>query len=457
MKKNKNLKCIFIIILILIGIVLFRSNGNIIKIETINKKYQDILDDKIYLKNIESNDIIAKEDINDNYISYALLDLDNDMVEELIIRINNGSDFEINMFYTIINKKIKYIGKLTHYGILAYNKNENAITYSIERPSLIYGQILKYDELKDNKFNNVKNLVVDIDENDNYIYYFTNSQGSDKTIISEDEYSKYIDDNKVIEFKDIGKSNIDNQEENKMFGSINGTADTIDGKTIIVSIYADDYGTKWDFNKDKERIEDTFDNLKIATNYLKEQVKKYGKNATFIYDWENNSDLKYEAQFTDDIVALNGNYDLQREWIVNNIDIDKLINKYKADNIIFMFFFNNKEFKLHSAYTYNKFDIELINMFLQEAEGDTYPATYAHEIMHTFGAPDLYMENDIINEDYINYLIDINSNDIMRTISPGKEITNTFSSLDAYYVGLINSHEDIEKWNLGISEHLTEN
>ena len=58
MKKNKNLKCIFIIILILIGIVLFRSNGNIIKIETINKKYQDILDDKIYLKNIESNDII---------------------------------------------------------------------------------------------------------------------------------------------------------------------------------------------------------------------------------------------------------------------------------------------------------------------------------------------------------------------------------------------------------------
>ena len=328
MKKNKNLKCIFIIILILIGIVLFRSNGNIIKIETINKKYQDILDDKIYLKNIESNDIIAKEDINDNYISYALLDLDNDMVEELIIRINNGSDFEINMFYTIINKKIKYIGKLTHYGILAYNKNENAITYSIERPSLIYGQILKYDELKDNKFNNVKNLVVDIDENDNYIYYFTNSQGSDKTIISEDEYSKYIDDNKVIEFKDIVKSNIDNQEENKMFGSINGTADTIDGKTIIVSIYADDYGTKWDFNKDKERIEDTFDNLKIATKYLKEQVKKYGKNATFIYDWENNSDLKYVVQFTDDIVALNGIYDLQREWIVNNIDIDKLINKY---------------------------------------------------------------------------------------------------------------------------------
>ena len=167
--------------------------------------------------------------------------------------------------------------------------------------------------------------------------------------------------------------------------------------------------------------------------------------------------MKYEAEFTDDIVALNGNYDLQREWIVNNIDIDKLIKKYNADNIIFMFFFNNKEFKLHSSYTYNQFDIELINMFLQEAEGDTYPATYAHEIMHTFGAPDLYMKNDIINEDYINYLIDINSNDIMRTISPGKEITNTFSSLDAYYVGLINSHEDIEKWNLGISEHLIGN
>ena len=73
--------------------------------------------------------------------------------------------------------------------------------------------------------------------------------------------------------------------------------------------------------------------------------------------------------------------------------------------------------------------------------------------MHTFGAPDLYFENAVINQEYVDYYMKTNPSDIMASVYYGNEITNTFSDLDAYYVGLIDSHPDIEKWNLGISEH----
>lgn len=41
----------------------------------------------------------------------------------------------------------------------------------------------------------------------------------------------------------------------------------------------------------------------------------------------------------------------------------------------------------------------------------------------------------------------------MNNISRTREVKNTFSELDAYYAGLTDECPDVEKWNLGISEH----
>ena len=50
--------------------------------------------------------------------------------------------------------------------------------------------------------------------------------------------------------------------------------------------------------------------------------------------------------------------------------------------------------------------------------------------------------------------IEIDSSDIMAKVYYGDEITNEFSKLDAYYVGLIDESSDVTKWNLGLSEHI---
>ena len=239
------------------------------------------------------------------------------------------------------------------------------------------------------------------------------------------------------------------------YSGINGTADTIMGKTVIISIYANDTVTNWNNDSDNTKINDTLNNLKIATDYLVKQVNSYNKEALFIYDWNKFDDIKYIANFNVDIVNnYKDNYDTQREWIVNNIDIVNIKKKYDADNLVFMYFFNTDDTNTSITSTYNRLDIDIIDVFPVNSNYTIPPATYAHELLHTFGAPDLYYANEIINQEYVDYLIEIDSNDIMAKVNYGDEIINEFSNLDAYYVGLIDESSDVTKWNLGLSEHV---
>jgi len=262
-----------------------------------------------------------------------------------------------------------------------------------------------------------------------------------------------------INISNKNKNNIQNdkieEQTTILYSGPNGTADTIDGKTIIISIYANDEKVVWNYNLESDmlKIDDTLNNLKIATDYLTQEVAKYNKKAEFIYDWHKFSDLKYEATFKDNIVDnYNYKYITQKEWIIDNIDILKLKKKYEADNIIFVYFFNTNNTNTAITSTYN-LDIDIVNIF---PENDKYiipPATYAHELLHTFGAPDLYFENAIINQSYVDYLIENDSDDIMFKVTDTSVIIDDFSDLDAYYVGLIDIHPDVDKWGLGESEH----
>ena len=248
----------------------------------------------------------------------------------------------------------------------------------------------------------------------------------------------------------------DKQESTEPYSGPNGTADKIEGKTVIISIYASDEVVTWNnkLESDMHKIDDTLNNLIIATDYLMNQVAKYNKKSEFIYDWHKFNDLKYVATFKDNIVDnYNIKYDTQKEWIIENVDIVKIKKKYAADNIIFVYFFNTNNTNKAISSTYNR-EIDIVNIF---PENDRYvapPATYAHELLHTFGAPDLYFENATINQDYVDYLLEIDSDDIMFKVTDTSVIIDEFTDLDAYYVGLIDSHPDIEKWNLGISEHV---
>ena len=258
------------------------------------------------------------------------------------------------------------------------------------------------------------------------------------------------------------KSDEENNEYKSEYDGSLGTAGSLKGQTVIVSIFANDENTNWNLKnkEDLEMIDDTLDNLKIATEYLSKNVSKYNETATFIYDWKEYNDLKYVTSFDQNLVTADGiMYYFQKEYIEQNINTDNLKNKYKADNVIYMFYFNtdysnsvNPWSLGHSNGDY--YNIEIINIFVKfDDYFVTSPASYAHEIMHTFGAHDLYYANEFINQEYVNHCLNSNSNDIMFTVSDGKTISVDFTDLDAYYVGLIDKCKEVEKWGLGKSEH----
>ena len=154
-------------------------------------------------------------------------------------------------------------------------------------------------------------------------------------------------------------------------------------------------------------------------------------------------------------------YDVQKDWIEANINTNALKNKYRADNVLYLFFFNtdysNQVNPWYLGYSCSpSYYIEFCNIYVKFDDiYVTKPPSYAHEIMHCFGAHDLYYQNEFIPQKYVDHLCKTYSNDIMFTVFDSKEITNEFSELDAYYVGLCDECEEVSKWHLAPSEHIT--
>ena len=240
-----------------------------------------------------------------------------------------------------------------------------------------------------------------------------------------------------------------------------GSAVTPEGNVLIFSIFADDNNSSWDYSSDEDLdfMDEINDQLRVATEYLEEQVGRYGKEVSFIYDWEENDGLIYKTTFDHDISNLEpGWYSKMDNWILYNIETEELVEQYDADNVIYMFFFNTDySCETHSCtidhacgdYILNEFSI--INM--KHNGYDMTNASIAHEILHSFGAPDLYYANELIPEEYVQELKDSDSDDIMFTVSISYEIVNDFTDLDAYYVGIAPRPEVADEWSLGESEH----
>lgn len=84
---------------------------------------------------------------------------------------------------------------------------------------------------------------------------------------------------------------------------------------------------------------------------------------------------------------------------------------------------------------------------------DAPPATYAHEILHAFGAPDLYYVDTGIPQEFVDYCSQTGCNDIMFTVNAGETIDSDFTPIDAYYVGIGARPAEADEWGLGPSEY----
>ena len=204
----------------------------------------------------------------------------------------------------------------------------------------------------------------------------------------------------------------------------------------------------------------TLNRMDAAAQWLTEQAAAYGSDASFLYDWTADPDLRYDASFSELLVREDGGmYEVQADYVRENIDTDALRQKYHADNVVYFFLFNTPYEHTPNPWSLGfssstDYDIEYVNLYIRFGDMfDAPPSTYAHEILHAFGAPDLYYESTVIPKEFVDYCCQTGCNDIMFTVNEGETISSEFTPLDAYYVGIGPRPAEADEWGLGPSEY----
>lgn len=242
----------------------------------------------------------------------------------------------------------------------------------------------------------------------------------------------------------------------------NGTVKSIDGTTVVVSVFASDESSSWDWNNkdDLDTYSAAYWNLMEAGEWLESEAGRYGASTEIICDWMEYHELYHEAYFSEQMLEEKTyTFDPMSDYVNRYIDSAGIVEKFNADSIAYIFYFNGNDNTDTWAYAYPVFSTVNVNnwqneMILLNCGNPSYimkAATVAHELLHTFGLPDMYYANERITQDYVDYLGNINSDEIMFSHADWDyyDIQPHFTELDAYYLGLTSYAEDLYEWGLG--------
>ena len=316
-----------------------------------------------------------------------------------------------------------------------------------------------YEEIPDYGEDESKNSEEETDSSYDELFDLFGDDDSGAEISYEDGYDNY--------------DYVEPSDENYGYDYSLGSAKELDGKIAVVSIFVNDKTTSWDFDDDNDRNIYNFvhQNLCIATDYLEEVSNEYGHHPEFIHDW-----LQYPEIFH----MFTLNIDYQTAWkdyalinnsfwqeIDTNISESEIRQKTGADQVLYMAFFNtpipNEIPSCTRNYYYGmSYPYEICYMCMSFQNHITAPSTFAHEMLHAFGAPDLYSaEKYGITQEYVDYVADIWLNDIMRICQDPEtyeylydSIPNEITDITTYYAGLTDYSETVEAWGFEKSEHL---
>lgn len=236
-----------------------------------------------------------------------------------------------------------------------------------------------------------------------------------------------------------------------------GSVQFLEGDTVLVSVYVNSK----DFWDDKKTFM-TNKNMNTAVNYIENCGNWYGKNVNLIYDDGVNDDLKYSMTYENALYdSENDNYEFDKvfnNWIKNNVPVDKLKEKYKTNSIGYVIFLDSSGVSYtiaHFLQDRQKYFNEYSVIYLYQNKKDfEVPSVYAHEILHMFGAIDLYKESksDGINDDFVNYIRENYPDEIMYTTYEADysnnydEITQQMSDITAYMVGMTDDFPELHRY-----------
>lgn len=229
-----------------------------------------------------------------------------------------------------------------------------------------------------------------------------------------------------------------------------GSAAFLKGRNILVSLFVTTPESGW---TDREQ-EAVLQKIGVAVDYIEGQAKQYDVSTELIYDWSSQHDLKVEAKtdfpINEDVDFVDRLDEEIAYWFEQKISYEKLLEAYDAEGIATCVFVNNAGISYAIVYDGTDNVKESLILFT----GDYYnhgkeetAAAYAHEILHVFGAHDLYEDAEFTGE-VTDYVADTYPNEIMLTVSgsgTGK-ITQIISPVTAYHLGWVSYTEEVDRF-----------
>ena len=240
-----------------------------------------------------------------------------------------------------------------------------------------------------------------------------------------------------------------------------GSALELRGDAILIGVFVDTPKDPW---KEKD-LAHVSRNMDIACAWLEEQAKEHDVDLDIHYGEPNTtyhirSDaLSKDSTDTEAVFAFNK----EVAHFLYNLDTKAIREKYGTDNVGFLLFLHED----YGAYTWpyvptgagldRYYYNEFCCLFLYDGIGvRSYenPATYAHEILHLYGASDLYETNDKegITQDLMQYVQTEYPHEIMYytyeddDTSNYDEITKMMSPFTLYFIGWDDGEEILKDW-----------
>lgn len=227
-----------------------------------------------------------------------------------------------------------------------------------------------------------------------------------------------------------------------------GSAPFLKGKNILVSLFVTTPESGWTEEEKAKMLA----KMEIAVDYIESRASEYGVDTSLIFDWSSESSLMAEA---DTDFLINEDVDfmdrLDEEivcWFDEKISYEDLLNQYDAGGIATCIFINNPGISYAIVYDGTDNEQESIILFsgdyYKEGREET-PAVYAHEILHVFGAHDLYEDAEFTRE-ATDYIADVYPDELMYTVSGSgqKSIDKILSPITAYHLGWIDYTEELD-------------
>jgi len=187
-----------------------------------------------------------------------------------------------------------------------------------------------------------------------------------------------------------------------------GSSKKLLGDCLLFTVYVSDQES---FFTENEKIS-TVKMLDKSIEYINSQAVLHNQQINIIYNKDDlNIDYYYDGIISTDMRDFEWSYEVI-DGIINSAK--EIIEKYNADNYGFVFHVNKdgKTFSVQcNLYTEMYAPVENAIIYTKDTDSPTNAFVYAHELLHLFGALDLYYPEE--NDDRFTYANQIFPDDIM--------------------------------------------